>query len=853
MATDSKVDDLLDTWAQGKAVIRAEHFFWIMGDPVQKSREGLLRHFLHSALSSLPSGAEGLEMSKHVCGPKRLSNSQRAWAYAELYDMLVRLASSPNVKFVFLIDALDECEPQDRLGELAGEVVKISQLPNVKLCVSCRPWSPFVRSFQQARILHLDKLTYHDMELYVSNRLADAGAENDVCEEFRNSDEESKAARFAADVASASEGVFLWTELVVKALTSELCKGGGFGRLEKTLLDFPVGLDEYFQELIFNRITKTRQNSSDTAAALMLALKIAEDPVHAVRRIPYPDSFINFWLLRSGYLKLGFSWIDHEDKWMFPEDARRMVRQTRDFLEETCKELLLLVERFKYPGEQSELSWDVQFLHRTVSDFLRDDRVKLIIEQQAPDLINEDDFLERLGKLRCMYSSREMTRSCVEAEELFCGTLLWSQPSSPDDRVWIRKLQALAIERHWEACLCLGDGHETIFESRCVSVCASTGLTEYLFEITASWPYIVVAKMEHDISSDLVSGWLEFAANEPHVIPSNPPLGGVRTIASSWSRVIPMGHEYTTTQDLLSSLPIKPSVSTTTTQPHMTLLNQILRCGLNPNQQKPMNLMHCRLSIWQRCLASLYRQLKKHDQDADSREESMRHNSPSERIKREVSDIIVVLLQHGANPDCTICVSDHALESECKPVLMENVLASITPRETIDRLHALRAMCSVRFDAYTVRRKYMLRAMASFTAVKRKVYTRTEGAGTLKALSISDFLYAFFQNDESRFCSVCRRWDRETGYAVAVCLDCDGRYYLCQSCPLRRFPTGVTDDDLSRRVAHQHERPPSVDRHTLFLFGIYRAVMLDNKYVGELSVLEDWYARNTNGQDAALD
>ncbi|KAL1587052.1 hypothetical protein WHR41_04206 [Cladosporium halotolerans] len=137
IATNPKVDQALDSWAKGKPPIRAEHFFWILGGPVQKSREGLLRHLLHSALLSLPPCADGedLELAKRICGTRRLSsNFQRAWTYDELFEMLSRLTALPDAKFFFLIDALDECEPQDRLGELADEVIRISQLPDVKLC-----------------------------------------------------------------------------------------------------------------------------------------------------------------------------------------------------------------------------------------------------------------------------------------------------------------------------------------------------------------------------------------------------------------------------------------------------------------------------------------------------------------------------------------------------------------------------------------------------------------------------------------------------------------------------------------------------------------------------------------------
>ena len=242
---------------------------------MQKSREGFMRHLLYSSLLSLQTG--DLDLVKRVCGSRRLSShNQRAWSYDELYDMLVRLVSCAEAKFFFLVDALDECDPQDSHDQLANEIVKISELPNVRLCVSCRPWTPFSSRFRHDRTLHLERMTKRDMEFYIYKRLANADGENPLCSEFRSVGKTKRAVYFVAGLATHAQGVYLWTELAVKALSSELRKGCGFEHLEKVLSEFPVELDEYFQKLVVDRISRTRQNTSDTAAALMLALKIAE-------------------------------------------------------------------------------------------------------------------------------------------------------------------------------------------------------------------------------------------------------------------------------------------------------------------------------------------------------------------------------------------------------------------------------------------------------------------------------------------------------------------------------------------------------------------------------------------------
>jgi hypothetical protein len=168
-------------------LLRGDHYFWIQGGHVQKSIEGLLRAVLHSLLSGLSQSgvSENLETIKHVCESRWQSiDRSRPWNCKELKEMLPRLALTPNVKVFLLIDALDECDPQDRLGDLADVILWLSLLPNVKLCVSCRPWAPFTRRFVKATVLHLDQLTYHDMEVYIEKRLLCAENEADLCSDF---------------------------------------------------------------------------------------------------------------------------------------------------------------------------------------------------------------------------------------------------------------------------------------------------------------------------------------------------------------------------------------------------------------------------------------------------------------------------------------------------------------------------------------------------------------------------------------------------------------------------------------------------------------------------------------------
>lgn len=274
--------------------------------------------------------------------------------------MLARLVSRPGANFFFLVDALDECDPQDSHGQIADEILKISQLPNVKLCVSCRTWKPFTSNLGcHNRTLYLDRMTFQDMRSYIRNRLENADEESDLCLEFGFVGKTERASDFVNNLAIDAKGVFLWTELVVKALGSELRKGCDFQQLQKTRADFPIGLDDYFEKLILDRITRTRQNNSDMAAALMLALKIKNHKDDVLCDLPATDSFLNFWLLASGHLAAGFAWTDHNGNYYTHEDLEQMVRSTTNFLQETCKDLLVVLKKITLTRRHGILSFSI--------------------------------------------------------------------------------------------------------------------------------------------------------------------------------------------------------------------------------------------------------------------------------------------------------------------------------------------------------------------------------------------------------------------------------------------------------------------------------------------------------------
>jgi hypothetical protein len=835
-------------------MIHAEHFFWIMGGAMQKSREGLLRHLLYSSLISLPT--DNLDLVKCICGSRRLSNHhQRAWSYEELYDMLVRLVRYSKAKFFFLVDALDECDPQDSHGQLATEIKKISQLSNVKLCISCRPWKPFVSNFRLDRTLQLESMTYRDMKCYIRNRLANADVENDICSEFRFIGRTERAIKFVAGLADAAEGVFLWTELVVKALSSELRKDCGFEQLQKARSEFPIGLDEYFQSLVLDRITKTRQNTSDTAAALVLALKIAE--LRISKALPHPKSFFNFWLLATKKLSPGFSWADHDAAYYAHEDFKRMVKSTADFVQETCKDLLVVVQI----GDSEQL-WDIEFLHRTVSDFLCDDRVRLVIEKQSPDHFKNADFLVSLGRLRCVGLLSKSWKSCWDAEEIFAHVVLWSRFSPQDDSAWLTKCEALMIHTHQglqKAGMCLRIHHGMMSVRNYTNV----GLSEYLLALIVLWPCLPLCQStkvrdnKYHVLDEFLLGWLDsIFAYPPARTLNRTAFCGLRQIASSSASVPLVSDGYTCSQGPSTTLSQDP-LACIARERHIRIAHHLLSCGTNPNHQRPLKFewgaskCDAKRSTWQSWLRLVW--LKLSYREAEERKHPIKFGSISNHAKNNISDMVAVLLRHGADPNCSVCISRHLDGGACKLESLENVLASITSKDRLRELQALRTKYSTHFDRRVVQYDHIRRAMRSWRASNRTIYSFSKHDELWDDYCI--FISGLVQSVRGFLCDCSSQCQTRLDiFASAFCLDCGCGYYMCASSAQRHYNGVPTRDDVSRHLVHEYL--PLDDPHKYIWFGRHeRSELYVQSYGVErsMSVLEDWYDRNTNGEEATLD
>lgn len=212
---DRRTHAALRSWANGRQLFTASHYFWYAGSQVEKSYAGLLRSIVYRILRSCPDLVESVCKGRWHDELRGRDTSTLPWTVDELHVCLDALML-PNLEFggkkvcfCFFIDGLDEYDG-DR--EVINTLVRLSQSGHTKICASSRPWNRFEDAFSTSKLrgnyLELHLHTRADISKYVGEELAIAFSNlSKVYEDWEP---------LVQDVIERSEGVFLWVMLVVK-------------------------------------------------------------------------------------------------------------------------------------------------------------------------------------------------------------------------------------------------------------------------------------------------------------------------------------------------------------------------------------------------------------------------------------------------------------------------------------------------------------------------------------------------------------------------------------------------------------------------------------------------------------
>ena len=357
---DQRTKNYLRSWANPKKLVIASCFFWNLGTPMQRSLTGLLLSLLYELLSQCPEWMKAVfpwrwqSYELGILNPGPYTNTELLDAFRKLVQ---KAAGSSNI--CFFIDGLDEFEGDDTARtEIVNLFKGISDIPDIKVCVSSRPWLIFEDSFVHCSSLLLQQLTYQDIERYVHSQLVDHMRFSKLKEK-----DASGCSRLVEEIVNKAAGVFLWVYLVVRSLLQGLQNEDGIQDLQRRLRLIPADLEEYFKHMMSTLdpfyLEQARQlfdvamNAQDYDPLSLLTYSFVVEPD--------PDFATKAEVRAYGRGDI---------------DSRHESMERR--LNSRCKGLL---EVYHADNEHLFFSRSVDFLHRTVREFLQTRAVQ--------DMLNE--------------------------------------------------------------------------------------------------------------------------------------------------------------------------------------------------------------------------------------------------------------------------------------------------------------------------------------------------------------------------------------------------------------------------------------------------------------------------------
>ncbi|CAG2016815.1 unnamed protein product [Fusarium graminearum] len=331
----------LKTWAaSAEKLVLASYYFWAAGSSIVASQEGLFRALLVQLFEQSPRiipRVAALEWEEYCIFNQytRFDTRHRQFEVL-LHDAVKALVQQEKAKVCFFIDGLDEYEGDP--NSLIATIQNLLKLGNIKICVSSRPWLVFEDAFLQAPNLLLQDYTQPDILHYVGSQLK----QNEGFARLERRDPEY-ASMLIDNITAKSSGVFLWIRLVVKSLLAGLTHDDRISDLQKRLDLLPPDLEDLYSAITDSldpfyfshaaQYFKFVEGSDSPPSALLFSLADEEGPEFA---------------------------LDLPVKLFTEEEKEIRIKTVRRRINSRCKGLLEIG-----PGTE------IQYLHRTVKDYLR--------------------------------------------------------------------------------------------------------------------------------------------------------------------------------------------------------------------------------------------------------------------------------------------------------------------------------------------------------------------------------------------------------------------------------------------------------------------------------------------------
>ncbi|KAI0813210.1 hypothetical protein GGR55DRAFT_563308 [Xylaria sp. FL0064] len=367
----------LKKWADQTKLYTASYYFWNQGTEKQKTGVGLFQSLLYQILKWAPELITSVYQNRLY---------HEAWEMEDLIGIFRRIAqgTSLGTKFCFFIDGLDEYDGEEK--DIIRLLKELSISKHIKICASSRPGRQYESILpRDAHTFDIARFTKGDMERYIDTRLQSCtnwrnlAATDPICQDILN------------ELSARAGGVWLWVSLVTADIIKEAEKNEEAATLRRIVDEFPADLHKYFERVI-KRIPRFHQE--EMAQIFLIAVEELQPlPLYAFALLEQERQHTNYA-------------IDVSITPILETDAESRYPALKDRIKNRCSDLLIVDDR----PHPVFLSHSVDFLHRTVRDFLQGDyneQLRACVKKEFDPLVSLSQICLGLIKALPVFQFRD--------------------------------------------------------------------------------------------------------------------------------------------------------------------------------------------------------------------------------------------------------------------------------------------------------------------------------------------------------------------------------------------------------------------------------------------------------------
>lgn len=338
-------------------------FFHDRGSHIQKSLSGMLQDLLYQVLEQ-----EKWFLRDIFDIYEKLSIDQRTphptWDLESLHEAWISLMKqdTTDLRLLVFLDALDEHvsnmgESNERLLSFITDLSSISSdRTTIIFCLASRPWPEFTRTLGNYPGFIIQDYTKPDIESYTRGRLSSVSPSG-------SPERESLVAKITVK----ASGVFIWVRLVVDEIAKAISDGTPLAQIKVILQSIPEELTELYKRSI-RKLPHAYHSESDSLFQL-------------VAHFPEPQT------LETTYQCVHFlTYGSHSERFIYPGGMDSyLASRSASLLEiiQPFEDITDLGTGYSVSLDSSDTPnsyWVVQFIHRTVKDFMLDADTEAIFQ-----------------------------------------------------------------------------------------------------------------------------------------------------------------------------------------------------------------------------------------------------------------------------------------------------------------------------------------------------------------------------------------------------------------------------------------------------------------------------------------